>query len=746
MLLFLRLLLLLLVFDTLSSTYNGGGQKQPQLNSILLLADAAALGDANLFYGNYCSSDTFPPPLSFASASPYDTNLVSLKSNLATSSASRRFSSIVSGTEQYVYGMYQCFSYLTLSQCSSCVATATNTATKNCPQSVTARIELDGCSFLYQNISINSSSSSRLVAGFVSGSVNHDSTFLASRTAVLLNVSTSAPYAPNRYSSASLGDMIYAVAQCHEYVTQDECLQCLGNATDTGGFGLGNDTGARIILGSCIFRYESNPFYTDIEEAPPTAPSSSPSPSPLIPSSDNAPPAIPSSDTSPPAARTISSEGANNRLPLVLGVVVGCAVLLGVMLCLICYIRGKRKSPSNPSQDEGAADFIELQESLHQHQIQLFSSHQMKSATKNFHDDNKLGQGGFGAVYKGTLQDGQVVAIKRLTHPSSQGKRQFLSEVETITSVQHRNLIRLLGCCVEGLDRLLVYEYLENQSLDRHIFDIADEQTALAWTTRRKNIIGTAKGLAYLHHESHLRIVHRDIKAANILLDDNLDPKIADFGLARLFSLDQTHVSTQIAGTIGYLAPEYATNGQLTEKSDIYSFGIVILEILSGRRVIDAQVPLEQQGLLSWTWRLYEEGRQLELVDPFLLKKADYVEEEANRMIYVALLCTQSLAALRPAMARVVALLEDTNNELCEVLEAPAKPILNTFNMSKLWQLSGESSPDTNISAAAAAATSATAPTTTMTTSPSTASAISTCNSLGSLKGCESISTVIVPR
>ncbi|MCO5609872.1 hypothetical protein L7F22_064105 [Adiantum nelumboides] len=579
--LFVRLLLLLLVFDTFSSTYNGGGQKQqpqPQLNSLLPLADGAALTDASAFVDNYCSNDTFPAPSArFASATPYGTNVVALKSSLATSSASRRFSSIVSGTEQYVYGMYQCLSYLTLSQCSSCVATATDTATKLCPQSLTARIELEGCSFLYQNTSINSPSSS-LVAVFISPHSTNDSTFLTSRTAVLQNVSTAAPYAFNLYSSVDLSDTIYAVAQCHQYLTQDQCLDCLADAPNTELFRLRNETGARVILESCFFRYEATPFYTDEVEVPI---------SPLIPTA--APP-----NQVPPKAK-----GANNHLPLALGVGLGCALLLGViMICL--YIRAKRKSPISCST---SADFIELQKSLHQHQIRLFSSHQMKSATRNFHDDNKLGQGGFGAVYKGTLQDGQVVAIKRLTHLSSQGKRQFLSEVETITSVQHRNLIRLLGCCVEGLDRLLVYEYLENLSLDKHIFDIADEQTALAWTTRRKNIIGTAKGLAYLHHESHLRIVHRDIKAANILLDDNLDPKIADFGLAKLFSLNQTHASTQIAGTIGYLAPEYAINGQLTEKSDTYSFGIVILEksdTYSFGLVIDAHVPSEQQGLLGW--------------------------------------------------------------------------------------------------------------------------------------------------
>ncbi|MCO5612606.1 hypothetical protein L7F22_066875 [Adiantum nelumboides] len=267
--LFLRLLLLLLVFYKFSSTYNGGGQKQqlqPQLNSFLPLAHAASLSNATALFRNYCSSETFSET-SYSYRIPYDTNIVALKSDLTTSSASHRFFSIVTGTEQYVYGMYKCLSYLTLSQCFSCVDTATDFATKLCPQSFAARIELEGCSFLYQNTSITYSSSSLVIGTFISGSRNNGATFLASRTAVLQNVSTSAPYAPNRYSSVNLDDTIYAVAQCNEDLTQDECLDCLADAPSTERFGLGNDTGVRIILESCFFRYECNPFYND-EEVP----------------------------------------------------------------------------------------------------------------------------------------------------------------------------------------------------------------------------------------------------------------------------------------------------------------------------------------------------------------------------------------------------------------------------------------------------------------------------------------------
>uniref|UniRef100_A0A6N2LKH1 non-specific serine/threonine protein kinase n=1 Tax=Salix viminalis TaxID=40686 RepID=A0A6N2LKH1_SALVM len=212
-----------------------------------------------------------------------------------------------------------------------------------------------------------------------------------------------------------------------------------------------------------------------------------------------------------------------------------------------------------------------------------FTLKQIKAATNNFDPANKIGEGGFGPVYKGLLLDGTIIAVKQLSSKSKQGNREFVNEIGMISALQHPHLVKLHGCCIEGDQLLLVYEYMENNSLARALFGPEEYRLNLDWATRQKICVGIARGLAYLHEESRLKIVHRDIKATNVLLDENLDPKISDFGLARLDEEDNTHISTRVAGTYGYMAPEYAMRGYLTDKADVYSFGIVALEIVSGK-------------------------------------------------------------------------------------------------------------------------------------------------------------------
>ncbi|TYI04958.1 hypothetical protein ES332_A10G055000v1, partial [Gossypium tomentosum] len=236
-----------------------------------------------------------------------------------------------------------------------------------------------------------------------------------------------------------------------------------------------------------------------------------------------------------------------------------------------------------------------------------FSYAELRAATDDFSPSNKLGEGGYGAVYKGTLSDERVVAVKQLSVASQQGKSQFIAEVATISAVQHRNLVKLHGCCIEGKRHLLVYEYQENKSLDQALFGRSDLR--LDWPTRYNICLATARGLAYLHEESRPRIVHRDVKPSNILLDAELRPKISDFGLAKLYDDEKTHISTRVAGTIGYLAPEYAMRGHLTEKADIFGFGIVALEILSGRPNSDNSLEDDKIYLLEWSWALHENNQ-----------------------------------------------------------------------------------------------------------------------------------------
>ncbi|XP_038974986.1 probable LRR receptor-like serine/threonine-protein kinase At1g56130 isoform X1 [Phoenix dactylifera] len=294
-----------------------------------------------------------------------------------------------------------------------------------------------------------------------------------------------------------------------------------------------------------------------------------------------------------------------------------------------------------------------------------FSYAEMKAATNDFHLSNMLGEGGFGPVFKGQLSDGRIVAVKQLSATSHQGKRQFMTEIATISAVQHRNLVKLYGCCIECAKWLLVYEYLENRSLDLAIF--GNSNLHLDWPKRFEICLGVARGLAYLHEESSVRIVHRDVKASNILLDADLNPKISDFGLAKLYDDKKTHISTRVAGTIGYLAPEYAMRGHLTEKADVFAFGVVALEILCGRPNSDSSLSEEKVYLLEWAWHLHENQRELEMVDP---KLTSFNKEEATRVISVALLCTQASLMLRPTMSRVVAMLVGD----IEVSEVTMKP------------------------------------------------------------------------
>ncbi|KAF1866922.1 hypothetical protein Lal_00018308 [Lupinus albus] len=285
-----------------------------------------------------------------------------------------------------------------------------------------------------------------------------------------------------------------------------------------------------------------------------------------------------------------------------------------------------------------------------------FSLKQIKTATNNFDPDNKIGEGGFGPVYKGILLDGTVIAVKQLSSKSRQGNREFVTEIGMISALLHPNLVKLYGCCIEGNQLLLVYEYLENNSLARALFGKEEQRLHLEWPARMKICLGIAKGLAYLHEESRLKIVHRDIKATNILLDRALNAKISDFGLAKLDEDENTHISTRIAGTIGYMAPEYAMRGYLTDKADVYSFGVVALEIVSGRSNTSYRSKEEFVYLLDWACVLQEQENLLELVDSDL--GTDYSQEEAMRMLQLALICTNPSPTLRPVMSSVVSMLE----------------------------------------------------------------------------------------
>lgn len=290
---------------------------------------------------------------------------------------------------------------------------------------------------------------------------------------------------------------------------------------------------------------------------------------------------------------------------------------------------------------------------------QIFTFRELSVATNNFHPDNLLGEGGFGRVYKGKLEDtDRVVAVKQLDRNGFQGNREFLVEVLILSLLHHPHLVNLVGYCADGDQRILVYEYMANGSLEDHLLDLRPGKKALDWDTRMKIAAGAAKGLEYLHEQANPPVIYRDFKASNILLDENFSPKLSDFGLAKLGPTgDKTHVSTRVMGTYGYCAPEYALTGQLTTKSDIYSFGVVFLEIITGRRVIDNNRPTEEQNLVTWAQPLFKDRRKFTLMaDPLLEDK--YPMKGLYQALAVAAMCLQEEAATRPLISDVVTALE----------------------------------------------------------------------------------------
>ncbi|XP_009105418.1 proline-rich receptor-like protein kinase PERK9 [Brassica rapa] len=414
------------------------------------------------------------------------------------------------------------------------------------------------------------------------------------------------------------------------------------------------------------------------DSLPPPTFSSPPVPGPNNPPQNNPTPSSP--DTSNPTHST-SGIGAGP----ILGITVAVALLLFSLIGLLVWcIRRREKRLSavsggyvTPSPRSDSA-FFRTQSSApgsHHHTYfsqsesgglgnskALFSYQELVKATNGFSEENLLGEGGFGCVYKGVLPDGRVVAVKQLKVGGGQGDREFKAEVETLSRIHHRHLVSIVGHCISDDRRLLIYDFVSNNDL---YFHLHVSKEVLDWATRVRIAAGAARGLAYLHEDCHPRIIHRDIKSSNILLEDNFDSRVSDFGLARLALDCNTHITTRVMGTFGYLAPEYASSGKLTEKSDVYSFGVVLLELITGRKPVDTSQPLGEESLVEWARPLISHAIETEefgsLADPKL--GGNYVDSEMFRMIEAAGACVRHSAAKRPRMGQIVRALESLSAE-----------------------------------------------------------------------------------
>ncbi|XP_057732254.1 cysteine-rich receptor-like protein kinase 29 [Arachis stenosperma] len=455
---------------------------------------------------------------------------------------------------------------------------------------------------------------------------------------------------------------IFALLQCTPDLSEQECDDCLVRAISNINDRCYGLTKCRIGKPSCNLRFDTSPFYDSTADASPSSPSKESPPPPVT------------------NTNATSTKGKSNSTGIVIAVVVPIFVVLVLLISVCIFIRArKRKRSFHDHNDTEVDNEIEPIDSLQ------FNFDTIRTATNNFSEENKLGRGGFGPVYKGKLSNGREIAVKRLSMNSGQGDTEFKNEVLLVAKLQHRNLVRLLGFCLERKERLLVYEFVPNKSLDYFIFDPI-KRAHLDWEKRYKIIGGIAKGLLYLHEDSRLRIIHRDLKASNILLDEEMNPKISDFGMARLFLVDQTQGNTnRVVGTYGYMAPEYIMQGQFSVKSDVFSFGVMVLEIVSGQKNSGFHKGEDVEDLISFAWKNWRDGTASNIIDHTMNNGS---RNEILRCIHIGLLCVQENLADRPNMASIVLML----NSHSLTLPVPSKPpfLVDTRGLSTIpsWEYS----------------------------------------------------------
>ncbi|KAJ3670470.1 hypothetical protein LUZ60_010794 [Juncus effusus] len=607
-------------------------------------SDNNYLGNNCVRSGNYTKNSTF------------EANLNKLFSSLSTKTAiTAGFSKNKSGSPpDQVSGLLLCSGDTNSDVCNDCFQDASAAVKQRCPYKKEALIWFEECLLHYSNEDLLSSydnSQQYLLLNTKSATTNN---FTGLLTNLLTNVSNWAAYkSSNRFCTGKINitdsSAIYGLTQCTPDMPNGTCNQCLYELTNYMLLRFNGSQGGRLLGGRCLLRYELYQFFFG---------------STLWTSSSN-------SGTTPINATKGAQNATKGRKSKMIIIASSIAAALLLVVCSIFFFC-VRKSIHKDSEIENSQDrrMLEFGDEIRavwrneesSSEVSLFSFSQIENATSHFALENKIGQGGFGPVYKGVLPDGLEIAVKRLSSNSAQGLGEFKTEIQLIAKLQHRNLVRLVGWSIHGEEKLLVYEFMPNRSLDFFIFDKA-RGDLLNWQKK-----GIAQGLLYLHKHSRLRIIHRDLKTSNILLDADMTPKISDFGLARIFRANELQAITKrIVGSHGYIAPEYASEGLFSEKSDVFSVGIMLLEIVSGERNTGFHQHHDYPNLQGYAWEQWKEEKWLDIVDPSLTEVS---VKEIERCIHVALLCAQENPTDRPTITDVLMYLSSEN----VILPEPNQP------------------------------------------------------------------------